>query len=487
MKRTASKIRILAGSAITASTILMSANAYSGMQQQMETMFNGMANVTDPGTFQTQTRGGIAFGGVSVRTPIIDQNVVTWVPPSAAGGCNGIDLNGGSFSFINGQQIVNTLQAVAANAQGYAFQLALDAVYPEAAAWIEVFQKKMQSMNEYLGNSCQMAQGIVDGGIDAWKNRDNTEFWSMANVTGAAKDFYESATSGWTPEDSRTSPETADIFADRRGNIVYRALQEGQAMAKFPDGDQDMAEHIMSLLGVYIIPRQTEQGSIDDTHGARTKLGAEVSVTRESPPLFTLKQFVIGSMTGDDSGAAAPLKVWRCGTGADDAKYCETPTIQNSNFEGFTKLIEEALLGSSSAPGIIAKLQTNTGNYTNLERGVALSLPNSQFAFIRNLALKAPQAVRGYAKAAARNIALDMAYELAREALAQTIAGLSTLQATNKELVKEMLQERGRELTQEYDRLRGTEFATNESLTKMYRDIMEVTSSDELFRMTEQN
>jgi len=490
-----SKLKVLAGSAIAATSILFSATTHAGMQDQMESMFGQMTNVTAPGTFQTQTRGGIAFGGVTMRTPIIDQNVVTWVPPSAAGGCGGIDLNGGSFSFIDSQQIVNTLQKVAANAEGYAFQLALDAVYPEAAAWIETFQKKMQAMNQYLGNSCQMAQGLVDGGVDAWKNRDNNEFKSFANVTGAASDFYDTMTSNWTPKDSKESPETAAMYEERRGNLVYRAIQEGQVMDAFPDGDQDMAEHILSLIGVFIRPRETQTGSIDNTNGAGDKLGLEVTVTEESAHLFTLEQFVLGSMTGDFASSSAPapgataspLQVYRCGSSADDIKFCEEPTVENSDFEGFSKLIETTLLGDGTSPGIITKLQTNVGNYTNIEQGVALSMPKSQFAQVRNLSLKAPNAVRGFAREAARSMALESGFELAQKAIKETIAGVSSLQAVGKEQVKEKLEKRLADLQGEYDRLRAHKFSDSHKLTQMYKDIMELTSSEEYVRLTEQN
>ncbi|WP_166256248.1 conjugal transfer protein TraH [Marinobacter salicampi] len=472
--------------AITCSALLCVLPAQAGMQDQMETMFSGMANVTAPGTFKTQTRGGVAFGGVSMRTPIVDQNVATWVPPSASGGCGGIDLNGGSFSFIDGQQIVNTLQKIASNAEGYAFQLALDAVYPEAAAWIETFQKKMQSLNEFMGNSCQLAQGLINDTTSGIQAARNAESRTTATISGAASDFAESWSTNWTPEDSRTSPETKDFYDNRRGNFIYRALMEGGAVSAFQDGDQDLAEHVISLIGLTIVPRQTEPGQFQSQSSTADKTGAEVNVTKERTPLFDLDALVTGSVGTDGSGTPQPLQVYRCGSSTDEAKFCEDPTVDDSTFKGFGVLVSEALVGSSSSAGIVDKLMTNLGTFTDEQRGVFLSLPESQGSMIRNLALKAPGAAKGFASKAANSIALEMAYELSIEAIDQTTAGLTAIDNVDPNVKKTLLKRRN-EITAEYIILKNNKYGNSAQLAEEYDRIMKRTSSDELLRPGQMN
>ncbi|WP_422615877.1 conjugal transfer protein TraH [Photorhabdus cinerea] len=105
--------------------------------------------------------------------------------------CGGVDLFRGSLSFINADQIVQLLQAVAANAKGYAFQLALDNAFPDGAKWIENFQRKVQALNQHLGNSCQLAQGIVNNltsSMDVQHNvRDHP--WRRSGSTPATHFF----------------------------------------------------------------------------------------------------------------------------------------------------------------------------------------------------------------------------------------------------------------------------------------------------------
>src|SRR3546814_9445093 len=74
-----------------------------------------------------------------------------------------IDIFAGSFSFINASEIVAMLKAVANNAVGFAFSLAIDTVCPECSKIMQEFSQKAQLMNNLNINSCEMAQGLVGG------------------------------------------------------------------------------------------------------------------------------------------------------------------------------------------------------------------------------------------------------------------------------------------------------------------------------------
>jgi len=87
---------------------------------------------------------------------------VSFVPPSFSAGCGGIDLFGGSFSFINMNQFVDLMRAVASNAAGYAFQLAINAMCPDCGNVMSDLQKEVQQLNQMFSNSCQLAQGLVN-------------------------------------------------------------------------------------------------------------------------------------------------------------------------------------------------------------------------------------------------------------------------------------------------------------------------------------
>ena len=86
---------------------------------------NVMSNTTDAGRYDTMRRGVITGGRFSARTKITRANLMYFDPPSMSAGCGGIDLFGGSFSFINKDQLIQLARATAQNAVGLLFESAL--------------------------------------------------------------------------------------------------------------------------------------------------------------------------------------------------------------------------------------------------------------------------------------------------------------------------------------------------------------------------
>jgi conjugative transfer pilus assembly protein TraH len=123
----------------------------------------GAANVTAPSAYQGQSAGYYSLGNVWTRFPQKTTNLANLQLPRARAGCGGIDIFAGSFSFINASEIVAMMKAVANNAVGFAFSLAIDTVCPECSKIMQEFSQKAQLMNNLSINSCEMAQGLVGG------------------------------------------------------------------------------------------------------------------------------------------------------------------------------------------------------------------------------------------------------------------------------------------------------------------------------------
>lgn len=146
---------------------LLGAPAQADLEGEMGRLFDALVNVTQPTAHLGQRRGVLSAGSVVTRHRLMDPSLVSFVPPSFEAGCGGIDLFGGSFSFINLEQFTQLLRAIASNAAGYAFQLALTTMAPSAAEVIEQLQKKVQQLNQLFGSSCQLAQGLVNDTVEA--------------------------------------------------------------------------------------------------------------------------------------------------------------------------------------------------------------------------------------------------------------------------------------------------------------------------------
>ena len=82
-------------------------------------MLNTLSTSSDPAVYQTQRRGVISGGSFHARTRINETNLIGFIPPEFSAGCGGIDLYGGSFSFINSEQFNKLIRDIAGNASGY--------------------------------------------------------------------------------------------------------------------------------------------------------------------------------------------------------------------------------------------------------------------------------------------------------------------------------------------------------------------------------
>lgn len=241
----------VAAVALSLSPTLLNAG---GLQSQLDGVFGQMTNVTPPGVYESQRRGVLSGGRFTTKSKIYDTNLVAFTPPSWKAGCGGVDLFGGSFSFINAEQLVQLLRAVAANAKGYAFQLALDNVFPDGAKWIESFQKKIQELNQHLGNSCQLAQGFVNDLTSGMDLKNKTDASLMGSANGLFEDFFSTKqeTGGKTPikEIRDQSPE---VYKRMTGNILWKTMKQNYASSWFTYGDTELLETIMSMTGSIVV------------------------------------------------------------------------------------------------------------------------------------------------------------------------------------------------------------------------------------------
>ena len=113
----------------------------------------GSANITGPTAYNGQSAGYYTLGNLAVRTPQETSQIASIQMPSIRAGCGGIDVFSGGFSFINSEQLVATMKAVASNAVSYAFMLALKSLSPIIADQIESLQKLANDVNQRNMNS----------------------------------------------------------------------------------------------------------------------------------------------------------------------------------------------------------------------------------------------------------------------------------------------------------------------------------------------
>ena len=255
--------------AILAATLpLTSASADVG--SSMDSFLNdvgGAANVNGPTAFEGQSAGYYSLGNVWTRFPQKTTNIANLQLPRARAGCGGIDIFAGSFSFINASEIVAMLKAVANNAVGFAFSLAIDTVCPECSKIMQEFSQKAQLMNNLNINSCEMAQGLVGGIWPKGDLADKAICEAIGNSEGIFTD-YAAAKHGCGTKGQRSSTTAQgagkydDVNPAVARNYTWTILKKSAFFSPNGTFDEELAEYAMTLLGtiIYVPPTDDEPG-----------------------------------------------------------------------------------------------------------------------------------------------------------------------------------------------------------------------------------
>jgi len=446
-------------SAISIASLIPQANA-NGLQNQLNKMFDSMSATTMPGVFETQTRGVISGGRFTMKNKIFNENIVSFIPPSFSGSCSGIDIFGGSFSFINGEQFIALLRSIAANAAGYAFQQALGVVCQDCAHYIDTLQNKIQTLNQFLGNSCQLGKGLVVDTFDAMGLKHDGSEGFIAQSQGLVQDML----SGWSRPEGKSAaqinqennPEKAKLSI---GNMVWKQLKKNDTKRWFSSGDEILMEAMMSLTGSVIIHEEKE--STDGAPGSSTPPKA-TPYSKLPGYKVHLRDFIVGGN----------IHVYSCD---GDKEHCmiqgEVGADKGVNITGLKKQLEDVFLGKEGSPGLVYKLNAGYPNATPTEKQIMTNMPNDIGALISNLSHRSVDLGISYIREASGAIATAMAYKLATDMVRAVRMSMAN---NNEAFVGEALKEIDNSfdlINKEHDALLN-EFGNMTSLHEKYQILM---------------
>lgn len=315
------------------------------------------SNTTAGGYFETQQRGVITGGGFVARVGIKSINLVSFDPPRVSAGCGGINLFGGSFSFINSAELVQLLRAIAQNALGLLFQVGLNAISQPLTSLLSVWSTKLQAMNSTLKNSCEAAKKLFT--LDtSGQSLSSTIQSSMQTIGEEAGKFSDSFNGTWarikdnwgalkggskSSEQAQTTRDLALKEIPDTGNITWRAINASksyQAIMPLSGGNEDQAKiFLMNFIGTEVFDQSAEtqqdgackSGSSVSCEPKRSSYGGLITYSDlESPEDNT--NFYACNDTEPNGCASNPL-----------------PVTKISNFyQGTARLVNKALYGIDS-------------------------------------------------------------------------------------------------------------------------------------------
>ena len=156
--------------ALASAALFVPSPAPADVLSEMNRFWQGAAvNTTGPTAFQGQASGHWTLGNLYLRAPVRSEQIASVSLPSFRAGCGGIDAFAGAFSFINSDQLIAFGRAVAQNAAGFAFELALETISPVIAETMAKLRALAQWVNSQNLNSCETAQALVGA---LWSKND---------------------------------------------------------------------------------------------------------------------------------------------------------------------------------------------------------------------------------------------------------------------------------------------------------------------------
>lgn len=301
--------------------------AAANMQQQVNEMFGMLVNTTGPGAYETATRGVVTGGNVTLRNRISTSNLISITPPSAKGGCGGINLYTGSFSFINAEEFVALMRNVASNAvgliSGFAFKMALEYMDAQTSGVIGELTGSIRQLNQMFSNSCQIASGVLTDGFKALEEGRGFKAAANAVMDSVTTDFFSGRSQKEGTAFERIKSAGKMKPCEFSGNVMWCALKRVGFTSKILYGSDETAEFVMSMTGSRIVTLA------DDDRSGKTPKSQPLQATITDD---ALQLFVNGTANNN-------IRIWSCDSG-DECLEPEEKAI--SSFKGLkTRIVED--------------------------------------------------------------------------------------------------------------------------------------------------
>lgn len=372
----------------------------------LDNFLGGMySNTTDAGYFNTQQRGVISGGGYVGRFAVKPIQLVSFDPPRISAGCGGINLFGGSFSFINAAELTQLLRTIAQNALGLLFHLGLNAISQPLSSLLNTWSKKLQDMNSLLKNSCEAARKLFQ--MDTSGSTLSSLFGSQKNSvetsTGEKQDYFSSVKSnfqqGWkelTNSGGAQTTATKEIQKiDKAGNVTWRALNASdsyKAIQSATGTSNDEAKTLlMNLIGTEIFDTTEKPQNCGGGSG-----NCEPKM-KTFYPIMTFDDLKSPSATRDTFFACSDGDNTENADSCKDPKYTRLSTI----FRGTAHMVNMAFYGINSSEenldpaviqqaisegkGIVGKSMVANATLTADEQRMLQAMPQPIVAYLNKL------------------------------------------------------------------------------------------------------
>ncbi len=259
---------------------------------------NIQANVSGGQSAKTSLTTSLAGPELRVRWNSLGTiNPIHATAPHMSAGCNGLDIGFGSLSFLNFDQLVEKLKAIAAAAPAFAFKMAIDTVCSQCSTIMNDIEAIVDKINNFSLDSCKAAQAlgnaagkaIGEGMNDMVSSGANSDFYDSSQQmikdhTGWARDAY-SATVGFFGG-LKDGIEGKKMYGSLINNVVNQLGSGGLPLGFSSDQYKEMLRALVGDIIVYtqdgddvVYPVPPGALTIDKLYEALVPMSLDSSVT----------------------------------------------------------------------------------------------------------------------------------------------------------------------------------------------------------------
>lgn len=365
---------------------------------------------------------GVAFGSVSVRFPVQNINIVAFDPPRIDGGCSGVDMYMGSFSFVNADQLKTMLRSIAQGAVGFAFKMAVQTICGPCAATIADIQTMMQNLNSMGKHTCALSKLAASTFGNPGGYQEATE--NKQSMLKASDGTYPD----WISNAMNKDPLRALSPSLASGNYVIKALAQSDATSKFgaPGGNVafglggEMSEIIMNMVGTIIVYSKTATQDPLQCQGSEPAGSSCKNEPKPILPNIGFDEILNGANASNGSGS---LPYWKCDT-LDSEDACQNPTQSTFTFAGVRPFVQDMMYGSSASPqspasgSIMDTIKTfGLGNLTTPQMQFLNSASSLPLLRIMYMTQHNPTVADGIIPTAIDQVAYELTYKVVNTAL----------------------------------------------------------------------
>lgn len=375
--------------------------SHASIEDEIDTYFNTMTTVVPPTASTTASgRGVITGGSLSFKAQQASPNLVSFVPPSVSAGCNGIDINMGSFSFISKSEAIDMLRNIAAAAPGYAFSIAMKSMCGSCLSEMKSIAAKARQMSRYLGDACRVVKGIKVQKDESGNDRlalaaDMQQIWSGADDVSGAMDKSD------TSKDTVAQADAAGGFKECTFdvNLFWCFAKDNNFLANWNGGDDNLLLDLMALFGSTIVGGNEDYTAPDGQSVGKTTPEEVIDHTIDFDDLLYAKDTDV-------------TKGYACanGVGRDE---CTSVIERDVYMRGLVQRIQETFVDGPNS--IVVKTHDNSTALTVEQKNLRTNLPFNFGTLVTRLAVKDVDAANEFVGFSAPIIARHIIEDIIKE------------------------------------------------------------------------